>query len=433
MNLKAHIERLGNNRLAMNTLSMFMGQGLRLVIQAAYFILMAHRLGPAEYGRFVGVTALVAIVSPFVGIGSDKLLVKHVANDRSRMGLAFTSGLCVIVVTGVVATGLTLALSRWILPASATAFMVAMICFADLIAFRIVDLTASAFQAAEHMAMTARLNVSLSAFRLFGMLGLAVASRNATALSWSEVYAGTTVIAMVTALVSVRRIVVSPAVSVHWIRSQLPEGFAFAIGQSAQTVYNDLDKTMLARLATVEATGIYAAAYRLIDVSFTPVRALLFAAYPSFFRFQGDLAGSVAFAKGLLRRPVVISSILFVAILLFAPVVPLVLGVEYSRAVETLRWLSLLPLLKSVHYFLADALTGAGYQARRMGVQIAVALFNIGINLWLIPRWSWRGAAWASIASDTLLVVLLWLTILASQRSRSNQTDRIGSEAVMRA
>jgi hypothetical protein len=33
-----------------------------------------------------------------------------------------------------------------------------------------------------------------------------------------------------------------------------------------------------------------------------------------------------------------------------------------------------------------------------------VAAFNVLINLWIIPAYSWRGAAWSSIASDTLLV-----------------------------
>src|SRR6266581_5470971 len=63
------------NALARNTLWMFLGEGLRLPIQAGYFIIIAHSLGPEQYGAFAAVTALVAIVAPFVGIGSDKLIV----------------------------------------------------------------------------------------------------------------------------------------------------------------------------------------------------------------------------------------------------------------------------------------------------------------------------------------------------------------------
>ena len=78
---------------------------------------------------------------------------------------------------------------------------------------------------------------------------------------------------------------------------------------------------------------------------------------------------------------------------------------------EALRWLALLPLLKSLHYFLAESLTGAGYQGVRAASQIFVAVTNIGLNFWLIPAYSWRGAAWSSIACDALLAVCMFVAL----------------------
>jgi O-antigen/teichoic acid export membrane protein len=71
---------------------------------------------------------------------------------------------------------------------------------------------------------------------------------------------------------------------------------------------------------------------------------------------------------------------------------------------EALRWLSILPAFKVVHFFLSDALAGAGYQGLRTLIHAGVAVFNVLINLWIIPAYSWRGAAWSSIASDALLL-----------------------------
>ena len=81
------------------------------------------------------------------------------------------------------------------------------------------------------------------------------------------------------------------------------------------------------------------------------------------------------------------------------------------NAVGAIRWLSLIPFFRSVHYFAADALTGAGHQGLRSAVQVFVALFNVLLNFWLIPAYSWRGAAWSSLASDGLLMVLLWVAV----------------------
>ncbi len=73
--------------------------------------------------------------------------------------------------------------------------------------------------------------------------------------------------------------------------------------------------------------------------------------------------------------------------------------------------------LKATHYFLADSLTGAGHQGLRSGIQAGVALFNVVINLWLIPRYSWMGAAWSSIASDTLLAISVGTAVYVLSRS----------------
>src|ERR1700747_422734 len=78
---------LRNSRLARNTVWMSMGQGLRLIIQALYFVVIARSLGAANYGAFVGVVALVGIAYPFATLGSGNLLVKNVARDPSLFSL----------------------------------------------------------------------------------------------------------------------------------------------------------------------------------------------------------------------------------------------------------------------------------------------------------------------------------------------------------
>lgn len=67
--------------------------------------------------------------------------------------------------------------------------------------------------------------------------------------------------------------------------------------------------------------------------------------------------------------------------------------------------------LRAMHLFVADALTGAGFQGLRSAVQVFVVLFNVLMNFLLIPSYTWRGAAWASIASDALLLITLLIVV----------------------
>jgi O-antigen/teichoic acid export membrane protein len=169
---------------------------------------------------------------------------------------------------------------------------------------------------------------------------------------------------------------------------------------------------MLARLSTVEAAAIYAAAYRFLEAAILPIRSVANAAYPEFFRLgvQGVTSG-FGFARRILRRSILYGLGTAVLLFLAAGLVPLILGRAYQESAAALRWLSLLPAIKCVHIFLSDTLTGSNYQWQTSSAQIAVAVFNVVINFWLIRAFSWRGAAWSSLATDGLLAVLLYVII----------------------
>jgi hypothetical protein len=47
-------------------------------------------------------------------------------------------------------------------------------------------------------------------------------------------------------------------------------------------------------------------------------------------------------------------------------------------------------------------------------------LINIGLNLLILPGYSWRGAAWTSLGCDGLLVLLFWSAALAYRRRSSH-------------
>ena len=246
---------------------------------------------------------------------------------------------------------------------------------------------------------------------------LAISFQRPTVSQWSRVYLLSTVISAASGLAWVQVRIAVPKLALHRVKREFIEGIYYCASMSAQTIYNDIDKTMLARMSSLDAAGIYAAAYRLIDVAFIPLRALYNAALPGYFRAgTSGISGTVIYMRRLARVAVGYGTFCLFALLVGAPLVSKVLGAEYGRTVEALRWLSLLPLFKSMHYLLADALTGAGYQGLRTTIQGSVAGFNVALNLWLIPAYSWRGAAASSLASDGLLVVLLLPVLLVLKR-----------------
>jgi O-antigen/teichoic acid export membrane protein len=105
-----------------------------------------------------------------------------------------------------------------------------------------------------------------------------------------------------------------------------------------------------------------------------------------------------------------------------ADLVPYFLGPDYGPTSEALRWLAILPVLKAMHYFLSETLTGSGYQSVRTSMQACVAAFNVLLNLWVIRAYGWRGATWSSIASDAALMLGIGAAVLVLS-TRSSQHD----------
>jgi O-antigen/teichoic acid export membrane protein len=411
--IKGMIEEGRTSTLARNSSWMFLGYGLKIFVQAGYFILIARSLGPSQYGAFVGTVALIGLVAPFGSVGAGNLLVKNVSREPGLFAEYWGNALLMSAVSGLILLGLVLGVARLALPSSIPLLLILLISVADLLAVKGAEIAAQGFQATDQLKYTALLTLLPNVLRLIGAAIVFVVWRHATALLWGWFYMSCTLISATVAVSLASYKLGAPRLALRRIPGELEEGFYFGTSMSAQTVYNDIDKTMLARLSTLDATGIYAAAYRLIDVAFTPVRSVLNAAYANFFRHgKAGMAVSYSYAKKLLPKMMGYSLLIFAGLFLAAPIVPVVLGSEYARTVEALRWLALLPLFKSMHYFLADSLTGAGYQRIRAAGQVGVAIFNVLLNLWLIPAYSWRGAAWSSLASDGALALTLYIAVM---------------------
>jgi O-antigen/teichoic acid export membrane protein len=408
---RLHPSRWRESDLLKDASNLCLGQGIKLVLQAVYFLFIARSLGPSQYGAFVAVTAMTAIISPYIGLGCGSLFLKNVRSGKRTPPLCWGNGLLVTLVTGALVGGVLCGISHlWLRD-----FPIAPVCavsLSDLILVRIIDLASFGFAASGRMSKTAVQNTTMSLLRVLGILALAARYHQVSIQQWTWVYLLTGAIGAAFAFQQGSTLWGVPRISFAALWEDAREGCFFSISTSAQTIYNDIDKTMLARLSTFSATGVYAAAYRIIDTSLTPVRSLVSAAYPKFFRVGSDGIGATySYAKLLIRKAVVFGVADFLGLVLIAPLLPHILGPKYAAVGPAIRLLALIPVMRCVHWFLADALSGANVQGIRTAVQVGVALLNIGLNLLVLPRWSWVGAAWTSLASDAALMVAVYAVI----------------------
>ena len=435
--LKRHRPRVGNAGLLKNNMSSlaglrqefgwsFLSQAGRIALQGISFVLLARILGAEGFGLLAATMGFVNILGPFTGWGGPSLILKYLPRDHSQYPVTMGTAIALLLSTGLLLTGVAAGLGPSVLGHAFLWPVFFAMVGSEMILLRVVEIAAFTFQSVDRIDLTAKVFL-LSGFVRLAAVGLCYCFGKPTTvglycafyLLMSILGAGVTVAMVGHYLGSLGR----PRFSLEHLRGSFREGLAFSLGISSKAIYSDIDKTMLARLGTVEATGLYTAAYRLTTMAFLPALSLIGANAVRLSRSSADGIGSALRCAShilptLLAYAVAVGFGLSVA----APLAPIVLGHSYAASVVVLRALAWMPIIQVVHFLLGDVLSCVDRQGARCVCQFGVAVLNIGLNFWLIPGHSWAGAVIATYISEGILaaamIVLVYLGWRAEQASR---------------
>jgi O-antigen/teichoic acid export membrane protein len=177
------------------------------------------------------------------------------------------------------------------------------------------------------------------------------------------------------------------------------------------SLYSKIDVTMLRYMTDFSAVGYYGAAYKFID--FTTVVASLFVAsvYPLLSPLWQNKEKSEDF-KIFFQKcfRIIFSSGLLVTLFLIIGAPILVRGffpVTFIPAVLGLRILAISQILAFLSMLFSTMLIIEGREKFGLFVVIFGAVFNIVLNIFLIPRFGLYGAAWATVIAEALNLYLL--------------------------
>lgn len=419
-NLARKIKQISQKPFVKNSLWELLAKIINVLCQAAYFTVIVRVLGTENYGAFVGITALAALIFPFANLGGGDILIQQVSRDKKVFASYWGNALIIILVTSLLLTLITYVCSPLIFPNITNLPAILSILLADLTGLAMFIVSAKAFMSQNLLKNSSLLQIISTVTKLLAAILLTTFTQPSL-LQWSYLYLLSALITAVIGFIWVTKILGSPKLAPKAIPTMVNEGVYFAIGESAYNINSDIDKTMLASMATLEATGIYGAAYRLIQVSGIPIYAVLSASYLKFFQEGAKgIQGCLNLTKRLLPFIAIYGVCSLVGFIFFAPAITYILGDEYQNAIATVRWLAPMPIIGSIQLLLADTLTGAGFQKTRSAIQVTTALGNVGLNFWLIPLYSWKGAVWATLSSDSFRIICLAIAVGWFYRQQKN-------------
>jgi len=186
----------------------------------------------------------------------------------------------------------------------------------------------------------------------------------------------------------------------------LREGGAFWVYALLYATYFQIDVAMLERMQSLTAVGYYGVATRFVYPLLQIPAALMVSAFPRL------VSSSEPVLRVKLRRTLLAAAFaLGIGLAAGAPwLVPWLVGERYVAAVATLQILSLyLPVAffqsLNVNRFLA---AGRGWE---LAIVYATGLAtNVGLNLYLIPRFEQNGCALATVTGEVVvLIISTWL------------------------
>ncbi|HZD50510.1 MAG TPA: oligosaccharide flippase family protein [Silvibacterium sp.] len=395
------------------------GQFVSMALQAVYFVLMGRTLGSREYGAFVGIVSLIALLAQFSSLGMEMVLLRNVSRDPKSFPSTWGSALRITTSGFVILLAVASLFGHFALRPELRV-LIPWIAVSDALFGKLVQLSSRVFQAAGQMRYCAKLSTSVYAGRaiLAGALLLYThrTGAHADAHMWVRIYWLSPFAVAVVACWMVTAKLGWPRFEPLRLRD-LSEGLSFSFSSSSISAYNDIDKTFLVSLGQTYAAGIYSAAYRVIDAATAPLYGIYTAATPRLFREGArSVAHASAHTRKLLLRTVPYGIAVAIGLYCGAGLLPRLFGSSFQDSVAALRWLCLLPLFRVLHYAWGTAITASVSQWNRTTIQIGAALVNLLLNFLLIPRWSWQGAAVASLITDGSLAISSRLVLWHIQR-----------------
>lgn len=177
-------------------------------------------------------------------------------------------------------------------------------------------------------------------------------------------------------------------------------------------LYDRLDVVLLSKLAGDYATGIYGAAYRSIGMVQLLPYGVLYSLLPTLSRRDAEEAGQLERFEKAMGLLLSAAFVIVLTTMVFADaLIPRLLGARFVESAAALKILIWAVILRYINYALNIKLLAHGYEKVFVVTSAVCLAVNVIGNLVLIPMFSWRAASVLTIVTEFALLAqnVFWL------------------------
>jgi O-antigen/teichoic acid export membrane protein len=388
-------------RIARNTTLLLVSSVAGFVLGFFFTMYVARHLGAEGFGVLSFALAFTAIFGVLTDVGLQTLMIREIARDKS-LAQKYLGNVAVLKIFLAIITFGLIALAINLLHYPAETIRVVYLIGLSVVFGAFSTMFYGIFRAHERMEFEALGGVLSGALLLAG--ALYAISHEYSVVGFALIYSIVSAVTLGYSFFISAWKFTMPRIEVDLVfwKETLRQAWPFGLIAVFAALYYYIDSVMLSFMKGQDAVGWYNAAYRLILVILFVPTAYFGAAFPIMSRFHST---SKEYLRFIYEKSFKYMLILAVPIgvgttLLASKLILLIFGLGYLNSVIALQILVWSMVLIIVNWTFAQLFSSVNRQMIATTVVIVCTVFNVILNIILIPKYGVTGASISTVAAQ---------------------------------
>lgn len=386
---------------------LFISQIIASVCGFIWTILIARYLGVNNYGILGFAISITGILGIIDDLGISTHIVRHIATDKNSAPMYLGNAIPLKLIFSAMKVIITLIILVF-LKTNELTITITLLFTLEMIFKSYIGLLNGSFQAFETGKYQGIGNSLLNTTTLIFILISIYSDLGIFGVSISYILAN--MITLIYEYYVLEKHVTKPKFEMNnaFCKKITLLSLPFAITGILYTVYYSIDIIMLTNIIGNYATGIYNATYKLISVLtlfYSIYTAVIFPVMSKFFKNDKKLL-LISYEKSIKYLMMVMIPFAIATMFYSLDIIQLVYGHEYDAASSVLSILIWTVCLLFISGAGNTLLNASHKEVTVTKIYAFAAIFNIVLNLFMIPTFSYIGAAVSTVLSDVLIVLI---------------------------
>jgi O-antigen/teichoic acid export membrane protein len=370
---------------------------LKLFVGLSVLAMVARHLGPANFGTYNYLIAIISVLLPLTSFGIDNILIRELALDHQKKHNYLSSAILLKIIGGSTCFLAVLIFQLFGNHSDANLLI--------LMSFVLMFQWTSVFDLYFQSKIESKYSViaSSSSFILFSLIRILLVFFKKTLIYFCFAYVLELVfIGLILIFFSQKKI---PKIRLFFHKKSLlkliNDGWPFFLSGIAVSVFMKIDQLMLKHLLNDKAVGIYSAALKVSEVWYFIPTIIISTLAPVIYMRKS--VSRIEYLKALEKiffYLIIIAMLITISTIFISDlIIEQVYGLEYREASNVLK----AHIFATIFVFIGSAQslywTAENLQKLSLFFTISSALINIVLNFYLIPFYGPSGAAYATLIS----------------------------------